>query len=63
MTNKKASENASDALLVELISESLHLVIEELVRWKDIIGPDFRKYQLQKARLSSDREQPLTLLH
>jgi hypothetical protein len=38
--------------MVELIENNLHLVIEELERWRGIIGEHYIEYLIEKERNS-----------
>ncbi len=49
--NKKAPADA-DAFLVELVENSLHLIVEELERWQPIIGEHFLGCKLEEQRNS-----------
>ena len=43
--NKKALENASNALLVELVQNNWHLIEQELGRWRDILTVPWNRYK------------------
>ena len=49
-TNIKARPGGQAFILVELDENSLHPFIEELERWRSIIGSHYIEYELEKER-------------
>ena len=52
ITNKKTPSFDEVFLLVELVENSLHPIVEELERWESIIGEHYLDHKLEEQRNS-----------